>query len=85
MDHKTKSMIENLRQNQGALKAILSSSDGQMLMRQLTSQDGGAALQRAARSASQGDTAELSRMIGKLMESREGAELIRRINQSAQK
>ena len=56
-----------------------------MLMRQLTNQDGGAALQRAARSASQGDTAELSRMIGKLMESREGAELIRRINQSAQK
>lgn len=85
MDNKTQSLIQNLKNNQAALRTIMASRDGQTLMRQLTQRDGGASLQRAAQAASKGDTAELTQMISRLMESREGAELIQRISSSVQK
>lgn len=78
-------LMQTLRNHQPALRGLLASRDGQALLRQLTQQDGGASLQRAAQSAAKGDAAELTAMINRLMSSPEGAELVRRLNDSMQK
>lgn len=79
------SLLQSLKTNQNALQSIMTSRDGQTLIRQLTQKDGGAALQRAATNASRGNTAELAQMIGQLMQSQEGSELVNRINNSIKK
>lgn len=80
-----KELIERLKGNQGALQALLHSRDGQALMQQLTQADGGASLQKAAMAAAKGNTTDMVRMINQVMKSQEGAELIRRINESIPK
>ncbi|MEG0779047.1 MAG: hypothetical protein RRY95_05275 [Oscillospiraceae bacterium] len=78
-------LIDTLRSKQGSLQALMQSQDGQQLIRQLTREDGGRALQKAALAATCGNTAELAAMINRIMTSREGAELVQRIGDSIQK
>ena len=54
-------------------------------MRMLTQGDRGASLQRAAQSAARGSTAELAQLVNRVMQSSDGAEVVRRINQQLQK
>lgn len=81
----SKELAEKLKGNQAALQSLMRSQDGQALMRKLTENDGGAALQKAATSASRGDTRDMVRMVTELMKSPEGAALIRRIGDSIPK
>ena len=78
-------LMEKLRQNPAALQRVMRSQDGQQLMRMLSGADGGSSLNRAAMQAAGGNTAELTKMIQNVMQSPEGAELIRRISESLQK
>ena len=75
-------LMEKLRQNPAALQRVMRSQDGQQLMRMLSGADGGSALNRAAMQAAGGNTAEITKMIQNVMQSPEGAELIRRISES---
>jgi hypothetical protein len=78
-------LMEKLRQNPAALQRVMRSQDGQQLMRMLSGADGGSSLNRAAMQAAGGNTAEMTKMIQNVMQSPEGAELIRRISESLQK
>ena len=85
MDEKMAQMAEHLKQNPAMLKNLMQSRDGQALMRMLTQQDQGAALQKAAQSAARGDTADMVRMVNQLMQSPDGAALVERINKALRK
>ena len=54
-------------------------ADGQKLLAML-SRDGGAQLRQATDAAAKGNTADIVHMIARLMESEEGAKLVRNIN-----
>lgn len=85
MDEKTKNMIETLKNNSRMVQSLFRSQDGRELLRQLTKGDNGTALQHAAQQASQGDTSQMVQMISRVMQSRQGAELVERINQTLKK
>ena len=78
-------LMEKLRQNPAALQRVMHSQAGQQLMRMLSGADGGSSLNRAAMQAAGGNTSEMTKMIQNVMQSPEGAELIRRISESLQK
>ena len=83
MDAKTAAAIERLKQNKGLAEQIMRSGDGQKLMDMLTRFDGGAALDHAARSAAKGNTAELAGMLQSLMQDKDAAAVMQRLNNSA--
>ncbi len=83
MDEKTAAAIERLKKNKGLAESLMRSGDGQRLMRMLTAGDGGAALDRAAKSAAKGDTAELSRLLQGVLQSPDGAAVMERLSDSA--
>ncbi len=85
MDDKTKQLISQLKDDPTILRSLIDSRDGQALMQMLTRNDQGAALQRAARSAAQGDPAALTQMVEQVMHSPGGAELIGRIGRAVKK
>ena len=64
-------------------RRLLASGDGQSLLGLLTREDGGDSLRQAAAKAAKGDTKALSAMLSGLMESPEGAALIRRLGDRA--
>ena len=84
MDQNTAQLIEKFRRNPAMAQSLLQSGDGQKLMQKLT-QDGGAALNRAAQSAAMGNTKELAAMLSSLMQSPEGMAVMNRISESAKK
>ena len=85
MDAKTLGLIQKFKQNRALAESIMHSGDGQMLMNMLTRGDNGAALERAAQNAANGDTQELAQLLGNLMRSPEGAALMNRLNETAKK
>ena len=80
-----KEMIERLKNNPQAVQSLLNSPDGQALMRMLQGHDGGQSLDRAADSAAQGNTAQMTQMLKNVMSTPGGAQLIKRIAKSLQK
>ena len=85
MDENTARLADKLKSNPALLRQLAQSKDGQPLMRMLTQQDQGAALQKAAQSAARGDTADMVRMVTQLMQSPDGAALVERINKALRK
>jgi len=85
LDNKTQTIIEKFKKNPAIAQAVLQSGDGQKLMQMLTAQDGGAALEQAAQNAAHGNTKDLAAMLSSLMRSPQGAELMKRLNDAAQK
>lgn len=83
MDAKTKAAIERLKQNKDLAAQIMRSGDGRRLMDLLTQHDGGAALDRAAKSAAKGDTSELQQLLQGVMQRSDGAAIMSRLNDSA--
>lgn len=83
MDAKTAAVIDRLKKNKGLAESIMRSGDGQRLMQLLSSANGNDALNRAANAAAKGDTRELSQMLQGLMNNREAAEAMNRLNHSA--
>ena len=79
MDAKTAMLIEKLRQNQGLAQQIMRSGDGQNLLNLLTRQDSGAALERAAQAAAQGNP----QLLTDLMQTKDGAAVMSRLNEQA--
>ena len=45
MDEQTQRLIEQLRNNPGAIQSLIQSGDGQNLLKMLTKEDGGSSLQ----------------------------------------
>lgn len=70
-----------LLKNKDAVLGLMGSPDAQKLMEMLN-QKGGAGLKTAADAAMNGDTGELMGLVQGIMQSKEGAELIQRINKS---
>ena len=85
MDENTARLAEQLKSNPALLRQRAQAKDGQTLLRMLTQQDQGAALQKAAQSAARGDTADMVRMVTQLMQSPDGAALVERINKALRK
>ena len=85
MDAKTAAAIERLKQNKGLAEQIMHSGDGRRLMDLLTQGDGGAALNRATKSAAKGNTEELSQMLQNLMRDKNAAEVMNRLSNSVRK
>ena len=80
-----KEMMEKLQKNPAAIHQLMQSKDGQVLMQMLNGADNGASLQKAVTQAAMGNTAQITQMLQKVMQSPEGAALIGRISQSLQK
>lgn len=76
---------QQLQQDPAALRALMQSPDGQMLLRLLTQKDQGAGLQKAVQSAMRGDTTQMADMVRQIMQSPDGARLVERINQATKK
>lgn len=72
-------MMARLQRDPGAAQQVMQSQDGQALLQMLSGGDGGAALQQAMAQASSGDTAQLAAMLRQVMQSPDGAALIRNI------
>ena len=72
-------MMSRLQRDPGAAQRVMESADGQALMQMLSGPDGGAGLQQAMAQASAGNTAQLASMLRQVMQSPEGAALIRNI------
>lgn len=72
-------MMARLQRDPGAAQQVMQSQDGQALLQILSGGDGGAALQQAMARASSGDTAQLAAMLRQVMQSPDGAALIRNI------
>ena len=75
-------MMSQLQRDPGAAQRVMESADGQALMQMLSGPDGGAGLQQAMTQASAGNTAQLASMLRQVMQSPEGAALIRNIGSS---
>ena len=85
MDAKTAAAIDRLKNNKELANRLMSGSDGQALLSLLSRGDGGAELEQAAQSAARGDTEHLARMLRSLMQSRDGAAILSRLNDSAKR
>ena len=85
MDAKTAAAIEKLKNDPQFAQKLLASADGQKLMRLLSGGDGGAALTRATESAGHGSTQELAQMLTALMQNKDAAALMQRLNNAASK
>lgn len=72
-------MMTRLQRDPGAAQQVMQSQDGQALLQMLSGGDGGATLQQAMARASSGDTAQLAAMLRQVMQSPDGAALIRNI------
>ena len=77
-----KDMMARLQRDPGAVQRVMESSDGQALMQMLSGTDGGTGLQQAMAQASSGNTAQLTEMIRQVMQSPQGAALVRNIGTS---
>ena len=77
-----KDMMARLQRDPGAVQRVMESSDGQALMQMLSGTDGGVGLQQAMAQASSGNTAQLTEMIRQVMQSPQGAALVRNIGTS---
>ena len=73
--------MELSQTNRDALAQLAKSSDAQKLMTLLKQQSGG--VQQAAQAAAAGDPSQLMEMMNRLMNSKEGAELVDRIGSQA--
>ena len=80
-----KEIMEKFQKNPAAIHQLMQSKDGQVLMQMLNGADNGASLQKAVTQAAMGNTAQITQMLQKVMQSPEGAALIGRISQSLQK
>ena len=74
-----KDMMARLQRDPGAAQRVMESPDGQALMQMLSGSNGGAGLQQAMAQASAGNTAQLAEMIRQVMQSPQGAALVRNI------
>lgn len=63
------------------LKRLMQSPDTQKLMEMLNKQSGGG-LKTAASAAAKGDAGQLAGLVQQVMQSKEGAQLVERINQA---
>lgn len=85
MDEKARVLMEQMKKDPAAVQRLLSSQDGQMLLRMMTQRDRGAALQQAAQNAVRGDVSQMVQMVNQVMQSPEGAALVERISRATQK
>ena len=72
-------MMARLQRDPGAAQQVMQSQEGQALLQMLSGSDGGASLQQAMAQASSGDTEQLAAMLRQVMQSPDGAALIRNI------
>nr|WP_317324549.1 hypothetical protein [uncultured Flavonifractor sp.] len=84
MDPKQTDPTALLARNRAKLEQAVRSPDAQRLM-ELLNQNAGSRLKGAAAAAARGDTGDLAAMVRQLMESKEGAQLIQRLSQTAPK
>jgi len=73
-----------LLKNKDAIRQIAQSPDTQKLLQMLNAQNGGG-LKAAAEQAGKGDPKALVAMVNGLMQSKEGAELVERLNKTMPK
>lgn len=70
---------QNLLNNKQALESLMKSGEAQRLM-ELLNKNAGSGLKNAAQSAMQGDTSQLKKLVGDLMQNPESAKLVEDLN-----
>ncbi len=78
MDQTLQEQLKKVQQNKALVQQLMNSADGQRLLSLLTA-DGGSRLKNATAAAEKGSTAEMVHMLARVMESKEGAQLIQNI------
>ena len=81
MERSEKGRMAELMKNREAISQLAQSSDAQKLMALLKQQSGG--VQQAAQAAAAGNPSQLMAMMNQLMHSKEGAQLVERIENQA--
>ncbi len=76
-------IVNKLKSDPRALKNVMHSQDGQMLLNMLSGGDS-AALSQAAKQAASGDTSTLSALLSRVLSSPQGAELASRLERKLQ-
>ena len=82
MKQSDKSSVQQMLGDKKMLEKVAKSPDAQALAGMLTQGRDQAALKRIAEDAAHGNTTELSRLIGSIASSPDGAELLRRLGNS---
>lgn len=85
MDEMINQLAQQMKNDPGAIRNLMQSRDGQLLMQMLTRQDNGKALQQAIYTATRGDTSAMATLVQQMMQSREGADLVSRIQKTLNK
>lgn len=85
MDEKINQLAQQMKNDPNMIRSLMQSRDGQLLMQLLTRRDNGKSLQQAIYTATRGDTADMTTLVQQVMQSREGADLVRRIQETLSK
>lgn len=85
MDEKINQLAQQMKNDPNMIRSLMQSRDGQLLMQLLTRRDNGKSLQQAIYTATRGDTTDMTTLVQQVMQSREGADLVRRIQETLSK
>lgn len=85
MDEKINQLAQQMKNDPNMIRSLMQSRDGQLLMQMLTRRDNGKSLQQAIYTATRGDTTDMTTLVQQVMQSREGADLVRRIQETLSK
>lgn len=85
MDEKINQLAQQMKNDPNMIRNLMQSRDGQLLMQMLTRRDNGKSLQQAIYTATRGDTTDMTNLVQQVMQSREGADLVQRIQNALSK
>jgi ribonuclease D len=85
MDEMINQLAQQMKNDPSMIRNLMQSRDGQLLMHMLTRRDNGKALQQAIYTATRGDTTDMANLVQQMMNSPEGADLVRRIQNKLSK
>ena len=79
MDEMINQLAQQMKNDPSMVRNLMQSRDGQLLMQMLTRHDNGKSLQQAIYTATRGDTTDMTNLVQQMMNSPDGADLVRRI------
>ncbi len=82
MDRKTHRLLQQAKIDPEKLQQMLNTPDGQEAVNLLNQKSQNAALQQAAQSASNGNTAEAVKLVGQFLKTADGAALAEKISKA---
>lgn len=85
MNEMINQLAQQMKNDPSTIRNLMQSRDGQMLIQLLTQQDNGKSLQQAIYTATRGDPSAMSALVQQMTQSKEGADLVSRIQKTLSK